>query len=111
MSRPSRASPGGLPSSSPSEAQHEHVRNRPPRIDDRLGSPALDRRVHVGALGAVVPAYFTWQALAICLVFHWLVGGLGICLTYHRLLTHRSFATRPKGLEYLLIALGCCASE
>jgi stearoyl-CoA desaturase (delta-9 desaturase) len=36
---------------------------------------------------------------------------VGICLAYHRLLTHRSFATRPKWLEYALTALGCCASE
>ena len=57
------------------------------------------------------PAYFTWQALAVCLILYWLTAGLGICLTYHRLLTHRSFATRPRWLEYVLTALGCCASE
>ena len=32
-------------------------------------------------------------------------------MTYHRLLTHRSFATRPRWVEYLLTAIGCCASE
>src|SRR4051812_1427547 len=32
-------------------------------------------------------------------------------MTYHRLLTHRSFATRPRWLEYALTAIGCCASE
>jgi stearoyl-CoA desaturase (delta-9 desaturase) len=32
-------------------------------------------------------------------------------MTYHRLLTHRSFAVRPKALEYLLTIIGCCASE
>ena len=32
-------------------------------------------------------------------------------MTYHRLLTHRSFATRPRWLEYVLAAVGCCASE
>ena len=32
-------------------------------------------------------------------------------MTYHRLLTHRSFATRPRWLEYVLTAIGCCASE
>ena len=67
--------------------------------------------LHAGALLAFVPAYFTWQALAVCLVLHWLTGGLGICMTYHRLLTHRSFATRPRWLEYVLTAIGCCASE
>jgi stearoyl-CoA desaturase (delta-9 desaturase) len=67
--------------------------------------------LHIGALLAFVPAFFTWQALVVCLFFHWLNGGIGVCMTFHRLLTHRSFATRPKALEYVLTALGCCASE
>jgi len=67
--------------------------------------------LHVLALLAFVPGYFTWSALAVCLALHWLTGGVGITLTYHRLLTHRSFATRPKWLEYVLTIIGCCASE
>ena len=66
---------------------------------------------HVGALLAFNPAFFTWQALLVCAVMHWLTGGIGICMTYHRLLTHRSFVTRPKALEYLLCMIGCTASE
>jgi stearoyl-CoA desaturase (delta-9 desaturase) len=66
---------------------------------------------HVAALLAFVPAFFSWSALAVCLFLHWLSGGIGICLTYHRLLTHRSFATRPKWLEYLMTAIGCTAIE
>ena len=38
------------------------------------------------------PAYFSWSGVAVCIFLHWLTGGIGICLTYHRLLTHRSFA-------------------
>jgi len=67
--------------------------------------------LHLGALLAFVPAYFSWSALLVCLVLHWLTGGIGICMTYHRLLTHRSYATRPKWLEYVLTAIGCAASE
>jgi stearoyl-CoA desaturase (delta-9 desaturase) len=67
--------------------------------------------LHLGALLAFVPAYFSWTALVVCLVLHWLCGGIGICMTYHRLLTHRSFATRPKFLEYVLTAIGCTSSE
>jgi stearoyl-CoA desaturase (delta-9 desaturase) len=66
---------------------------------------------HVGALLAFVPGFFSWSGLLVCLFLHWLTGGIGICMTYHRLLTHRSFATRPKWLEYLLTIFGCCASE
>ncbi len=67
--------------------------------------------LHLGALLAFVPSYFSWTALGVCLVLHWLTGGIGICMTYHRLLTHRSFATRPRWLEYVLTVIGCCASE
>ncbi|MHC5539312.1 acyl-CoA desaturase [Singulisphaera rosea] len=67
--------------------------------------------LHLGALLAFVPAYFSWQAVALCIFMHWLTGGIGICMTYHRLLTHRSFATRPKWFEYVLTAIGTCASE
>jgi stearoyl-CoA desaturase (delta-9 desaturase) len=67
--------------------------------------------LHVGAMLAFVPAFFSWSALGVCLLLHWLTGGIGICMTYHRLLTHRSFATRPRWLEYVLTAIGCSASE
>jgi len=67
--------------------------------------------LHVGALLAFVPGFFTWQALAVCVVMHWLMGGIGICMCYHRLLTHRSFTPRPKAVEYVLTAIGCMASE
>ena len=54
-----------------------------------------------------IPAFFTfsWTNLAVLLVLNWVVGGLGIGLGWHRLLTHRSFAV-PKPLEYFLTILG-----
>ncbi len=67
--------------------------------------------VHMGALLAFLPRFFTWQALFVCLFLHWLTGGIGICLTYHRLLTHRSFVLRPKWLEYILTIIGCSSLE
>jgi stearoyl-CoA desaturase (delta-9 desaturase) len=67
--------------------------------------------LHVGALLAFVPAFFSWEAVLLCFVLHWVTGGLGITLTYHRLLTHRSFEVRPKWLEYVMTAIGCSASE
>ncbi len=67
--------------------------------------------LHLGALLALVPAFFSWSGVAVCLFLHWLTGGIGICMTYHRLLTHRSFAVRPRWLEYVMTAIGCAASE
>ncbi len=62
---------------------------------------------HIGALLAFVPAFFSWSGLLVCLFLHWLTGGIGICMTYHRLLTHRSFATRPKCVVLLLLTVWC----
>jgi fatty-acid desaturase len=67
--------------------------------------------LHVGALLALYPGFFSWSAVAVCFLLHWLTGGIGITMTYHRLLTHRSFVCRPKALEYLFTMIGCCASE
>lgn len=50
--------------------------------------------LHVGALAA--PFFFSWSGLILTLVLHWVAGGIGVCLGYHRLLTHDSFRTyRP----------------
>ncbi len=67
--------------------------------------------LHVGALLALFPGNFSWSGVALLFILHWLTGGVGICMTYHRLLTHRSFVCRPKAFEYLLTIIGCCASE
>jgi len=64
--------------------------------------------IHAGVLFA--PWTFTWTGLAVALVLWWLVGSIGICLTYHRLLTHRGF-TLSKPLEYLGTVAGMLASE
>ncbi len=67
--------------------------------------------LHGAALFAFVPAYFSWSGVILCVFLHWVTGGIGITMTYHRLLTHRSFAVRPSWLEYVLTAIGCMASE
>jgi stearoyl-CoA desaturase (delta-9 desaturase) len=59
--------------------------------------------IHLGMLGAFW--FTTWQAVALCIGLHLLCGGVGICIGYHRLLTHRSFKT-PKFVEYFLAFAG-----
>jgi fatty-acid desaturase len=55
--------------------------------------------VHLTALAA--PFCFSWSGLAICLGLYWLTGSLGVCMGYHRLLTHGSFSTsRPVRLFF-----------
>lgn len=64
--------------------------------------------IHVGALAA--PLVFTWPALVLALVLHWVTGGIGICLGYHRLFTHGSFGTyRP--VRWLIAWIGGLAGE
>ena len=64
--------------------------------------------VHVGALAA--PFVFTWQALVVALALGWITGGLGICLGFHRLLTHGSFETY-RWVRRTLALLGTLAGE
>ena len=66
--------------------------------------------IHVGALAALIPWTFSWSALVLVVVLHWLCGGIGICLGYHRMLTHGSFSTTP-WMRRLIAAVGCLAGE
>lgn len=64
---------------------------------------------HLLAIG-LAPHYFSWSALGVAVLLHWLLGGIGICLGYHRLLSHRSFRV-PKVLEYAIATLGALAIQ
>lgn len=66
--------------------------------------------LHIGALFALLPSNFSWAAVGLALFLHWVTGGLGITLGFHRLATHRSFQT-PKWLEYFLIFCGTLACQ
>ncbi len=64
--------------------------------------------VHIGALAA--PFVFSWTGLALMLVMYFLTGCIGICLGYHRLLSHQSFETyRP--VRWLIAWIGGLAGE
>jgi stearoyl-CoA desaturase (delta-9 desaturase) len=66
--------------------------------------------MHVGALGVFLPGMFSWSAVAVAVVLYYAIGSWGICLGYHRLLTHRSL-TLAKPLEYALAILGALALQ
>ncbi|MFG0255299.1 MAG: acyl-CoA desaturase [Rhodopirellula sp. JB053] len=63
---------------------------------------------HLVCLAA--PFYFTWQAVVTALVLHWAAGSLGICLGYHRMLTHTGMKTY-NWVRYTFAAIGCFAGE
>ncbi len=64
----------------------------------------------VHALTLLAPWFFSWSALGVMIFLHWLFGSIGICLGYHRLLTHRSLHV-PKWLEYAIATLGAIALQ
>ncbi len=66
--------------------------------------------IHLGACAAVLPAFFSWSGVVVALVLYYLTGGLGICLGYHRLLTHRSMRL-AQPLEYLCTIFGVLAMQ
>ncbi len=61
-----------------------------------------------GVLAA--PFYFSWQGVVAMVVLHWITGGIGICLGFHRLLTHGSFQTYAP-VRWTLALLGGLAGE
>ncbi|MEM8715557.1 MAG: fatty acid desaturase [Cyanobacteria bacterium P01_A01_bin.3] len=82
----------------------------PPQARRQLNWPviAFMAIIHGGAL--LAPFFFSWSALGLAVALHWITGGLGITLGFHRLIAHRSFKT-PKWLEYILATLGTLTAE
>jgi sn-1 stearoyl-lipid 9-desaturase len=66
--------------------------------------------IHLIALLAFVPWFFSWTGLASAFLGLYVFGSLGISLCYHRLLTHRSLAC-PKWLEHFFAILGLCCVQ
>ncbi len=59
---------------------------------------------------SAAPFCFTWSGLVAFCLLSWLTGGIGVCLGYHRLLTHGSFQTY-RGVRRLLGLVGTLAGE
>jgi len=93
-------------SSSGSEADALEPQRRPSLFEGGVQWPTMLGIVamHLGALAAFIPGTFSWGAVISVPILWWICGGLGICLGYHRLLTHRSFRcsrTMERGLALL----------
>lgn len=84
------------------------IENTPKKYPIKWVTTAFMLIVHLGALAAFFT--FSWKALMVCLVLHWITGGVGITLGYHRLLTHRSFKV-PKWMEYVFSIIGSLACQ
>ena len=69
----------------------------------------LDRRRST-SWRLAAPFFFSWPALVSCIALAVITGSFGVCMGYHRLLTHKSFQTyRP--IRWLLALLGGLSGE
>ncbi|MCA9141847.1 MAG: acyl-CoA desaturase [Planctomycetaceae bacterium] len=64
--------------------------------------------LHAGALAA--PFFFSWEAFAVCMGLYWFSGSIGVCMGYHRLLTHGSFKVH-KPTRWALAFIGGLSGE
>ncbi len=64
--------------------------------------------IHIAACFA--PWTFTWSGLVLMLVMHWMTGSLGICLGFHRLLTHTGLDV-PRWVRNTFAIIGTLAGE
>ena len=73
-------------------------------------------KIYIGFMAAMhilclaVPMTFSWTNVALFGVTYFITGCLGITLSYHRQLSHKSFVT-PKWLEYVLAYCGALAVQ
>ena len=66
--------------------------------------------IHVVALLALLPAFFSWNAVVAMCVLWYFTGGVGVGLCFHRILTHRSLVV-PKYIEYPIAVIGALAMQ
>ncbi len=74
----------------------------------RVGTFLAIAAIHILALAA--PFTFTWAGLITFIILVNVTGILGIALSYHRLLTHRSYKTF-KPIKYLFTFFACLALQ
>jgi len=66
--------------------------------------------IHSLALLALLPMFWSWQAVASLLVLYWVTACLGVTIGYHRLLSHRSFRL-PQWLERFFATCGALSCQ
>jgi len=86
------------------------IKTLTPKLKFSPGIVAYFVIFHALALLALFPFAFSWSAVALMLVLNWMTASLGICLGFHRYLTHRGMDL-PKWLGYFFVFLGSLALE
>lgn len=68
---------------------------RPDRLPVSWSTTLFMLVIHGLALVALLPQFWSWQALLTLLLLYWLTACVGVTLGYHRLLAHRAFSVPP----------------
>ncbi|MEM9364377.1 MAG: acyl-CoA desaturase [Planctomycetota bacterium] len=107
-----------------SDSQSSLVSQKKARLIDRAAPTTEQRKrlsnisywavgwltlAHVVSLVGAVPL-FTWQAFVGMVILHYITGSLGICLGYHRLLTHTGMKTY-NWVRHVFAGIGVMAGE
>ncbi len=75
----------------------------------KAGTTSFMLAMHVGAVAALLPRFWSWQGLVVLAVLYWTTV-LGVTLGLHRLVAHRSFEA-PRWVERLLVLMGSLACQ
>ncbi|MFO0075470.1 MAG: acyl-CoA desaturase, partial [Cyanobacteriota bacterium] len=59
----------------------------PPSKGQRWGTIAYMVAIHLLAVVALLPRFWSWQAVATLLILYWVTACLGVTIGYHRLLS------------------------
>jgi stearoyl-CoA desaturase (delta-9 desaturase) len=100
--------PASTANLSPEQLQQRLYGQRPPlpprQRKLKLGTTSFMLAMHVGAVAALLPRFWSWQGLAVLAILYWTTV-LGVTLGLHRLVAHRSFDA-PHWLERLIVVMG-----
>jgi fatty-acid desaturase len=66
--------------------------------------------VHAVAILALVPWFFSWTGVLLCIITYYVIGMMGVHVGLHRLFTHRGFSC-PIWVERTLAILACCCGQ
>ena len=95
------------------QALHRPRRGEPQAVAPkgrRWGTVAFMAVIHVLAVIALLPQFWSLPAVASFLILYWLTACLGVTIGYHRLLSHRSFKV-PQWLERFFATCGAISCQ
>ncbi len=89
---------------------HRGIAVKPKELPRRWGTTLFMVVIHLLAVVALLPRFWSGPAVVVLLVLYWLTACIGVTLGYHRLLAHRAFAV-PRWLEALIATCGTLSCQ